>query len=269
MAPDVLGDGWLVRLLLVGLGGYASLVPVAWFGADRLIFLPPPATYEASPDLLALETADGGRIAAVHLPHPDARYTILVSHGNAEDLGMIEPYLRVLHGLGFGVLGYDYRGYGRSDGRPSEEATYRDIDAAWDYLVERARIPPARIILLGRSVGGGPSVDLAARRPVGGLVLESAFVSTFRVLTRVPLLPFDRFRNLDKIGRVRCPVLVMHGTEDTIVPAWHGRALYEAAPGPKRALWVEGAGHNDFMLVAGARYGRALRDFAALLDGGD
>jgi len=265
--PDALLDGWLARALLLVVGGYASVVPVAWLGADRLIFLPPPATYRAGDDVVTLSTADGGRIAAIHLPHPGARYTILFSHGNAEDLGMLRPYLRLLHGLGFGVLAYDYRGYGLSDGRPSEEATYHDIDAAWTFLVAEAKVPPERIILLGRSVGAGPSVDLAARRQVGGLVLESAFVSAFRVLTRVPLLPFDRFRNLDKIGRVACPVLVMHGEADAIVPIWHGRRLYEAAPAPKRFLWVEGAGHNDFMLVAGPRYGQALRDFAALLGG--
>ena len=103
------------------------------------------------------------------------------------------------------------------------------------------------------------------RPVVGGLVLESPFLTAFRVLTRIPLFPFDRFRNVDKIGRVRCPVLVMHGEADEIVPLWHGRQLFERAPGPKMFLAVPGAHHNDFLWVAGARYVTALRDFEALL----
>ncbi len=216
--------------------------------------------------MVLLDTADGGRIAAVHLPNPGATHTILYSHGNAEDLGHVRPVLEIVRDAGFAVLAYDYRGYGLSDGKPSEAATYRDIDAAWAHLTGRLRVPPQRVILLGRSVGAGPSVDLAARAPVGGLVLESAFVSAFRVVTRVPLLPFDKYRNLDKLARVGCPVLVIHGTADEVVPLWHGQRLFEAAREPKRALWVDGAGHNDLMLVAGRRYARALADFAALVN---
>jgi fermentation-respiration switch protein FrsA (DUF1100 family) len=234
--------------------------------ADRLIFLPPPASYRAEQGVVMLDTADGGRIAAVHLPLADATHTILYSHGNAEDLGHVRPVLETIRRAGFAVFAYDYRGYGLSAGTPSEAATYRDIDAAWTHLTERLGVPPRRVILLGRSVGAGPSVDLATRVPVGGLVLESAFVTAFRVLTRVPLLPFDKYRNIDKIIRVACPVLVIHGTADEVVPLWHGQRLFQAAREPKRALWVDGAGHNDLMLVAGARYGRALADFAALLE---
>ena len=128
-------------------------------------------------------------------------------------------------------------------------------------------MPPERIILYGRSLGAWAAVDLAARAVVGGLVLESPFLTAFRVMTRIPLLPFDKFRNVDKIARVRCPVLIMHGEADEVVPVWHGRQLFERAPGPKTFVAIPGAHHNDFMWVAGARYAAALRDFEAGLRG--
>jgi len=191
-----------------------------------------------------------------------------LSHGNAEDLGWVLPSLPPLRDLGFGVFAYDYRGYGLSQGRASEQHVYADIDAAYDFLTRELRVPAARIILYGRSLGAGAAVDLAARQSVGGLILESPFLTAFRVMTRIPLFPFDRFRNVDKIGRVRCPVLVMHGEADEIVPLWHGQRLFERAPGPKMFVSVPGAHHNDFMWVAGARYATALRDFEALHRGG-
>lgn len=252
-------------MLLSAVVLYAMLCVVAYLVADRLIFLPPPATYGRGLGALSLTTADGAQISAVHLTNPSAEYTILYSHGNAEDLGLIAPLLARLGEWGFSVLAYDYRGYGTSHGRPSERGTYADVDAAYAYLTRTQGIAPGRIIAYGRSLGAGPAVDLATREPLGGLILESAFLSAFRVLTRVPLLPFDEFRNLDKIGRVSCPVLVMHGTGDDIVPVAHGRRLFEAAPEPKRSLWVEGAGHNDFTLVAEERLARALHEFVALI----
>ncbi len=244
---------------------YASLALLAWLFADRMIFLPPPPQYQDDGGILKLRTAAGERISAIYLPNPGADYTILYSHGNAEDLGVIRPLLPALRDLGFAVLAYDYRGYGTSEGRPSERASYQDIDAAYEYLTRGLGLPAHRIIPYGRSVGAGPAVDLAARHPVGGLVLESPFTTAFRVLTRVPLLPFDKFRNLAKIQRVGCPVLVMHGLADDVVPVAHGQRLFAAAREPKRALWVPGAGHNDFMWVAGAGWAQALRDFVSLI----
>jgi fermentation-respiration switch protein FrsA (DUF1100 family) len=230
-----------------------------------MIFLPPPATYGSGREIVGLRTADGVRLSALYLPNPSGDHTLLYSHGNAEDLGGVYPLLVRLREIGFSVLAYDYRGYGTSEGKPSERGAYADIDAAYAYLTTTLGIPPGHIIAYGRSVGAGPAVDLAARRPIGGLVLESAFTTALRVITRVPLLPFDRFRNIDKIGRVGCPVLVMHGRADEVVPFAHGLALWRAAPEPKRFLWVDGAGHNDFWLVAGREAARALGELAALV----
>jgi fermentation-respiration switch protein FrsA (DUF1100 family) len=244
---------------------YAVVCLLAYLVADRMIFLPPSATYRDSRQILKLTTADGVELSAVHLPNPAAEFTILYSHGNAEDLGLIAPMLGRLHDWGFAVFAYDYRGYGTSRGTPSERGAYADIDAAYAYVTDTLGVPSRRIIVYGRSVGGGAAVDLAARKPVAGLVLESGFVSAFRVVTRWALLPIDKFRNLEKIARVACPVLVMHGVQDEIVPIAHGHRLFAAAPEPKRALWIEGAGHNDFMLVAGDRPARALGELGALI----
>ena len=111
-----------------------------------------------------------------------------------------------------------------------------DVEAAYAYLVNELGVAPQRIIVLGRSVGSGPATYLASRKPVGALLLESPFVSAFRVVTGIPILPFDKFNNLSRIGQVHCPALVVHGTADRVVAFWHGRKLYEAANEPKLHL---------------------------------
>ncbi len=254
------------RLVILLAGAYVLLMIIACGFADRLMFHPHESSYADTDDIIKLTTADGVKISAMYFANPAAKFTILHSHGNAEDMGDLIGIYREISNAGFNVLAYDYNGYGTSEGTPGEKAAYADIDAAYDYLTGELHVPPERIIVLGRSIGGGPAVDLAARRPVGGLVLESAFVSAFRTVTRVPLLPWDKFENLKKLPSVKCPVLVIHGDRDSLVAPWHGKRLYEAAPGEKQCLWVEGAGHNDLVWVAGERYARALQDFAALVE---
>ncbi|HAX79931.1 MAG TPA: hypothetical protein DCY88_29870 [Cyanobacteria bacterium UBA11372] len=141
----------------------------------------------------------------------------------------------------------------------------KDIDAAYNYLTQELKIPPNRIIAYGFSVGGGPSVDLAARKPIAGLIVENTFITAFRVVTHIPIVPFDKFANIDKIKNVRCPVLVMHATADEVIPFYHGQKLFAAAKEPKRFLPIEGAGHNNLRLVAGERYVKALREFVELV----
>ncbi len=244
---------------------YVFFAVYVYFMADRMIFLPRPSSYSDTPDILKLTTADDIQISAVYLPNQTATYTILYIHGNAEDLGDIQPRLQHLQGLGFSVFAYDYRGYGTSQGSPSERNAYRDTDTAFTYLKEELEVPPEQIIAYGRSVGGGSAVDLAARHPLAGLILESSFNSAFRVVLPIPILPFDKFPNLDKITQVNCPVLIIHGTADETIPLSHGKRLFAAAPEPKRSFWVEGASHNDLFWVAGEQYGETLQDFAQLV----
>lgn len=262
------GDLPLARLALAILSVYGACLALAHLFADRMIFHPQPTRYRESASTIRLTTADGARISAVWLPNPRAVYTILYSHGNAEDLGDNEQFLSQLRDLGFSVFAYDYHGYGTSQGRPSERNTYLDIAAAYDYLTRELRVPPQRIIAHGSSVGGGPTLELAAGRPLAGVILEAPFITAFRVVTRVPLFPVDRFRNIDKVGRVRVPLLVIHGMADSVIPPYHGERIFAAANEPKRMLRVEGANHNDLREIAGERYWRALRDFADLLAAG-
>ena len=244
------------------IGFYLLLLYVAIFLSDRLIFVPQRSSYHDTSDILKLTAADGKRISAMYLANPAARYTILFSHGNAEDIGDDLPFLEQLQAHGFSVFAVEYHGYGTSEGEPTEKTVYMDEDAAYDYLTGALHVAPANILVLGRSVGSGPAVDLAARRPVGGLIIRSGFVSAFRVLTRIPIVPWDKFRNAAKLRRVHCPVLVIHGDHDSVIPFWHGRALYDAASEPKRFIAVPGADHNDLEYVAGEDFFKWLREFA-------
>lgn len=260
------GDFSVKRLMRSIVFIYAFLCFYAFFFSERLIFQPPPSSQNDSREVIKINSANGLKISAVHFPNPQAKYTILYSHGNAEDLSGILWVMQEIRESGFAVFAYDYQGYGTSQGKPSEYNTYRDIEAAYNYLTLKLGVPAKQIIVYGRSVGGGPAIDLASRQTVGGLVVESSFVSAFRVLTQIPILPFDKFVNIDKIGKVRSPVLVIHGKADEVVRFWHGEQLFGAAKEPKLNFWVEGAGHNDLMDVAGDRYAETLRKFAKLVD---
>ena len=256
-------------ILRISLAVYAVLLAFGIFGSDRFIFPRSRSSDKDTAELLKLTTANGNKITALYFHNPTAQFTLLVSHGNAEDLGECRDWLEHLRRAGFNVLGYDYEGYGTSEGAPSEKRTYQDERAAYDYLVTNLRTPPDRVIALGRSLGTGPAVYLAATEPVAGLILQSAFTSTFRVLTRIPILPFDKFPNYRAIRRVHCPVLIIHGTVDSVIAIWHGKELYRLANEPKSYLWVDGANHNDLEDVAGNRYRKALQSFAASLGNGN
>jgi fermentation-respiration switch protein FrsA (DUF1100 family) len=207
---------------------------------------------------------DGTQISARYLPHFSARYTLLYSHGNAEDIGDIEEILQAFHAHGFSIIAYDYSGYGTSQGRPSEQASYANVLAVYDYLRQDLRLPAEQLLVFGRSLGGGPSTELASQKTVGGLILESAFSSAFRVMTRIKIFPFDKFDNQKKLASVSCPVLIIHGTRDEVIPFWHGEHLYQKANPPKMHLWVEHAHHNDLFWVVGEEYWETLEQFSTL-----
>jgi fermentation-respiration switch protein FrsA (DUF1100 family) len=241
---------------------YLALVLVGIFLSDKMIFQPQRSSYKDTSDVIKLKTVDGKNISAIYLPNPAARFTILYSHGNAEDIGDLRPWLEQLHSSGFAVFAYDYHGYGTSEGAPSEKNVYADADAAYEYLTSSLHIAPTNIISYGRSVGNGASIDLASRRRVGGLIVQSGFTSGFVVLTKVPIVPFDKFRNISKIRGVNCPVLVIHGRKDNVIPFHNGERLFDAAPQPKSHYWVETAGHNDLEYVAGEQLIRGIKAFS-------
>lgn len=244
--------------------GYVLLAVTACTMVDRALYYPNYGSRRAPEGLKKVRAADGTNIAVLHLPNPNARFTLWFCHGNAEDLGDLEPFFFALRDRGYAVFAFDYPGYGLSDGKPGEASLYEAARAARTYLRDTLHVPPERTLLFGRSLGGGVVVQLATEEHVAGLVLQSAFVSAFRVATRWRVLPFDQFENLKKIPRIRCPVLVMHGEQDEVIPFRHGKALFAAASEPKRSLWVAGARHNDFVSVAGRKYWDALREFDEL-----
>ena len=235
---------------------------------DRLIFFPPSSSYdEHAPGLLRLQSEARDEIAAFHHETPGAGITVLFAHGNAEDLGHGTGHAERYAQLGVSVLAFEYPGYGLSSGKPTEPGTYAAADAAYRYLREQVGLESGAIIAHGRSLGGGGMVDLASRLPVGGLIIESSFVSVYRVVTRAPLLPVDQFKSLAKLSDVAAPALVIHGQRDEVIAPWHGRRLFRALPESRRSsLWVERAGHNDLAQVAGQSYWDALAAFTASVD---
>ncbi|MFN6482542.1 MULTISPECIES: alpha/beta hydrolase [unclassified Nostoc] len=261
----LIGDFTWQRLVTSLIFIYIFFAVFVYFRADSMIFLSQPSSYQDDPKILKLRSGENTNISAIYLLNNQARYTILYSHGNSEDLGDIKQVLEKLHSWGFSVFAYDYRGYGTSQGKPTESNAYEDINTAYNYLTQNLKISPKRILVLGRSVGGGSAVNLAMRKPVAGLIIESSFISAFQVIVPFRILPFDKFPNLDNIKKVKCPILVIHGKADDIIPFAHGEKLFNAAINPKLYLWVEGANHNDLFWVAEEKYRQTLQDFSNLV----
>ncbi len=218
---------------------------------------------------LWLETDDAERLHGWWIgARTDSLGHVLLCHGNAGNIGDRVLHAALLTATGFDVLLFDYRGYGRSSGKPSEEGTYRDAQAALACVLELPGVDPARIFYLGESLGGAVALDLALERPPAGLVLLSAFTGV-RELGRLhyPFVPAalipDAYPTLRRIPRLRAPLLVLHGDRDDIVPLWHGRRLFEAAQGPKRMHVFPGLGHNDLVPLADAEFARAIASWVS------
>lgn len=223
-------------------------------------------------------SVDGVRLHGWYVPHPNPRAVVLFCHGNAGNLTDRAATLRLLHDrVGVSVMIFDYRGYGRSEGTPSEAGILADGRAARAWLARRVNIPESEIVLMGRSLGGAVAVDLAADGGARALVLESTFSSVPDVAAaHVPVLPASvvparllmrtRLDSAAKIGRYRGPLLESHGDADTVVPYKLGRRLFEAANEPKRFITLPGADHNDPPPTA---YYQTLAAFLAGLDRAD
>jgi abhydrolase domain-containing protein 17 len=245
---------------------FVLLVLASHLLVDGLIFQPPPASYVADSRYFQVQTERGESIACRYLASPGSRYLVIYSHGNAEDLGGIEPVLRGFAQAGLSVLAYDYPGYGISTGRPSEASVYRAVEAVTAHAIRHLGFEPRRIVFHGRSLGSGPAVEMCRRGAFGGLVIESGFTSVFDVGAGITWLPWDRFRNLKKIHELQEPTMVIHGTEDGVVPFRHGQQLFEGSQAPKFFYWVEGARHNDLIPFMGDEYWTILQEFVSYLE---
>ncbi len=217
---------------------------------------------------LALETQDGERLHGWRLEARSAPIGhVLVCHGNGGNVGDRVLFAALLTAAGFDVVLFDYRGYGRSSGRPSEQGTYLDAHAALAWLLAQPGVEASRVLFLGESLGAGVAVDLALAHPPAGLVLLSAFTSV-RAMARLhyPFIPAalvpDAYPTVRRIVDLRAPLLVLHGEGDEIVPLSQARELFEAAPEPKRIRTFPGVGHDDIVVFAGEDIAREIASWA-------
>jgi uncharacterized protein len=259
----------LAALLTIGLIGFLIVIGCS---ANHMVFQPS-TIMEASPAELKrpyedvfFTASDGARLNGWFFPATNANFVILLCHGNAGNLSHRLPLTEMLIKAGASVFAFDYRGYGRSAGKPSEKGVCLDAEAAWQWIRDRG-FAPARIIPLGESLGGGVVCELATRKPVGAIILQSTFSSVPDLAAELmPWLPMrllltTRFNNHDKLKQVRVPVLVLHGRKDTIIPFHHAEKNYAAIPTRSKYFAELDGDHNDAMIVSEKKYQEAVAEF--------
>jgi len=260
---------------------YLGAGVLLWAFQSRLIFEPERALHAAPGDFPFPVAEVGIPIGAA--PHrqtlsgwwiPSGRSgakVVLYLHGNDGNVTTSMPEIEPLRELGYSVLAIDYRGYGKSEARfPSESSVYEDAEAAWTYLVRKHGVSPAQLYIYGHSLGGAIAIELATRHPeAAGLIVESSFTSIYDMATlqrRYALLPTkaflnQRFDSIEKVRRLRLPVLYLHGTADEIVPFSMGRRLFSESSGMKSFVAIEGGRHGDNAVVGGPAFRAAIRGF--------
>ena len=265
-------------------------VAAVWVGAAvvlkaserSLVYIPgarevpdPPSTFALGHLSVDFLTADSVLLHAWIVPAARADstgYWLLIAHGNYGSIGFGErpEFYAAARDIGLNLFAFDYRGFGRSGGRPGEEGLYRDAEAAYRYLTDSLQVPPDRIVLFGHSLGTGVATELATRVPSAALVLEAAYTSLPDIgqaaypWLPVKLLAGERFETIGKIGRVTVPTLILHSPEDDIVPYDHGRRVYDAARGEKRLVTLRG-GHAGAFREDREKYFGAIRELVESL----
>jgi fermentation-respiration switch protein FrsA (DUF1100 family) len=252
------------RRLVLKIVGFLVLIcllaaAALWLGQRRLIYFPSTERTDPASVGLAgiieqvLETPDGNRLVCWWGRAGPGAPTILYFHGNGGNLADRAGRVRTYQSNGIGIFMMSYRGYGGSTGSPTEAANVSDARLAYDWLVGSG-VGPGDIVLYGESLGSGVAVQLALDRPVAGLILDAPFTSIVELGAQVyPFLPvrlllWDRYETVRYIGRLRAPILVLHGERDQVVPIEMGRAVFAAAPDPKRMATFPEAGHSDHHL---------------------
>ena len=251
----------IINLLIAAAVAYALMILFVFLYQPRLVYFPQvereltatPRAAGLDYEDVTLTTADNVKLHGWWVPSRNARGTILLMHGNAGNISHRLGYLTMFNRLGYSVLLFDYRGYGKSDGHPDEEGTYRDAEAAWLHLTATRNVAPRDIVMVAESLGGGVATWLALKYPPRALVLASTFRSVPDLGAQIyPWLPVRllariTYDNLARIARVDAPVLIAHSRDDDVIPFAHGEALFAAAREPKQMLVLAG-GHNDGFL---------------------
>lgn len=264
-------------LIVIILGAYALICLGAYALQSRFVFFPDDDDAGTPADLglafrdITFPGPDGRIRHGWMIPTEGARYTLLFCHGNAGNITHRLESIRQFVDAELSVFIFDYGGYGKSQGKPSENGTYGDAIAAWDYLIGEEGVDPAHIILFGRSLGGAVAIDLATREDARALIVESAFTSAVEMGARAfPWLPVRylsriRYDSMKKVTHIRIPKLFVHSLDDETVPFGMGKRLYNRAARPKTFLRLRG-GHNDAFVVSDTKYAEALTQFIATLD---
>lgn len=265
---------WLLTIAVI----YGVLVAMLYFSQSRMLYYPnlPSRKIAATPEQIGLNfeeifftTSDGMKLHGWFLPAENTQGTLLFLHGNAGNISHRLDSLLLFHALSLNVLIFDYRGYGQSTGKPTEQGIYLDAEAAWRYLTSDRQIPAASILLFGRSLGGAVAAYLASRQPAMGLALESTFTSVPDMAAELyPLLParwLARFSYDTKasLNAVSYPIFIAHSPDDEVIPFSHGRKLFESARQPKQFMQLAG-GHNGGFLSVRSEYLKAWKAFIEL-----
>jgi len=258
----------LLPIFIIVMVAYSMLAIMLYYMQPRFLYCPlKQVSY--TPEELGLEyedvtfkAADKTKLNGWFVPADNAEFTILFCHGNGGNIMHRLDSISLFHNLGVNVFIFDYRGYGNSEGTPSEEGTYMDVRAARRYLARRKKIPHDNIIIFGRSLGGSIAAYLATRIKARALVIESSFTSYADIGKKFyPYMPvhwFAKFNypTIDYIKKVHCPVMIIHSRTDEVIPFEFGLELYEATNEPKEFIEIQG-GHNDGFLISGELYKKA------------
>lgn len=260
---------------IVVLIGYGALLALLYFFQSRLIYFPNLAGLPSytTPTVIGLpyeevrfRTSDNVELHGWYVPAAQSRGVLLFLHGNAGNISHRLDSIQLFHELDLAVFIFDYRGYGKSQGRPTEEGTYRDAQAAWEYLIGERQLPAGQIVIFGRSLGAAIAAHLAANTQPAALIIESAFTSATDVASEyywfLPVRLISRFHydTRSQLEHVSSPLLVVHSADDEIISFKHGQRLFASAQEPKSFLQLSG-GHNDGFFVSGSVYRTGLADF--------
>jgi uncharacterized protein len=274
--PVAIATGVLIAMIVFAGVGYAAACAYLWAWQREIVFLPTPTVLQTPAQVgatyqpLSIPVGAAGFVAAWWLPSTftqSAPAAVLYLHGNEGNLAREVDRLDALRRLELPILAIDYRGYGQSSGpAPSESRVYDDAAAAWDYMIHSMGLDPSHVVIYGHSLGGAVAAELALRQPGAcAIVLESTFTSMADMgRLRYPMFPIDwllnqRFDTVERVGRLRQPIVLVHGTHDDIVPVAMGERLLAVAREPKRLVLVDSAGHEDALQNAGQQLHETIK----------
>ena len=262
----------VIRILIIIVGVSVVFIALFYIFQSHYIYYPE-RNLSTDPGRIGLQfesvyfkTADGVKLSGWFIPSDSARGVILFCHGNAGNISHRLESIEIFHRLKLDIFIFDYRGYGKSEGKPTEQGTYEDAEAAWRYLIEERQLAPIEIIIFGRSLGGAVASWLAHKHTPRALILESAFTSLRDIAaTLYPYLPVRRllrfeYNTAEYLRSVNCPVLIIHSRQDELMPFNQGQQLFEVAREPKKFLEITGT-HNDGFIASGKLYEEGLNAF--------